>query len=195
MLQFNELSITPDGKKLIIDTQVMDLPIFENVTIDKVILDNQDTWKPNGPSSEAAELYSKDYNTEFDELKEGTHKHIRLCINIEDSLNNMYFVYVIADISNAPETSNVPCALNKEIILGTAVNLYSLYNILLSSIKEIDNNCEDPMSLINNYLRQEVVNTSIKIGDYTTAIKYWKKFFLNKTQDYAKKPCGCSYKS
>ena len=51
MLHFNELKITPDNKNLIIDVSVDTDKYFDNIEIDKVIIDNQDTYNISGPSS------------------------------------------------------------------------------------------------------------------------------------------------
>ena len=53
MVQFNELRITPDGKKLIIDVSVKDSEYYTNVYLDKILIDNQDSFLESGPSSSA----------------------------------------------------------------------------------------------------------------------------------------------
>ena len=51
MVQFNELRITPDGQKLIIDVSVKDLEYYTNVYLDTVQIDTQDSFVESGPSS------------------------------------------------------------------------------------------------------------------------------------------------
>lgn len=58
MLHFNELKITPDNKYLIIDVSVDTDEYFNNIEIDKVIIDNQDTYSTSGPSSTPLYTYS-----------------------------------------------------------------------------------------------------------------------------------------
>ena len=53
MVQFQELKITPDGKKLIIDVSVKDSKYYTNVYLDKILIDNQDSFLESGPSSSA----------------------------------------------------------------------------------------------------------------------------------------------
>lgn len=195
MLQFNELRITADNKCLIIDTQVEDLSYFDNVKIDSIYLDTQDTWINDGPSSQATLLYSQESNTEFDVIKDDKGRHVRIEVGnpvITSSKNNMYFVYVLADVSNAPEASQAPCTCSQDKIIGTVVNLYTLYNTLMSGIKELANDCEVPVNLINAYLRQQIIDACIKAGNYTMAIKYWKAFFLDSDKVYRSKSCGCN---
>lgn len=58
MLHFNELKITPDNKYLIIDVSVDTDEYFNNIEIDKIIIDNQDTYSASGPSSTPLYTYS-----------------------------------------------------------------------------------------------------------------------------------------
>ena len=50
MIKFNELRISADGK-LHLEAQVRDESYFDNVYIDKIIIDNQDTFTISGQSS------------------------------------------------------------------------------------------------------------------------------------------------
>lgn len=214
MIQINELRITPDNKCLIIDTQIEDIEYFENVTIDSIFVDTQDTWVPNGPSNKAIKVYSqpeqepienvyvacgKIYTQEDDEEvcieNPQALRHIRLELQkpiISTDANTMYFVYVIADVSKAPEYTQAPCTCSNERIMSTVVNTYQLYNTMMDSIKEVANDCSDCKNFIDSYLRLQVVESSIKAGNYPTAIKYWKKFFMRDAKIKNFKPCGCN---
>lgn len=195
MLQFNELRLTADNKCLIIDAQVEDISYFDNVKIDSILIDTQDTWSPNGPSDKATTVYSQNGGTALDILEDSTGRHVRVEVKsplITPAANNMYFVYVVADVSNAPEASLAPCECNKEIIIGTVVNLYTLYTILMGGIKELGNTCEIPSTFINAFLRQQAIDACIKAGNYPLAIKYWKAFFLGTEKLYISKSCGCN---
>lgn len=198
MIQFNELRITSDNKCLIIDTQVEDLSYFVNVTIDSIFIDTQDSWIPNGPSNNAVRVYSENGGKQLDIIKDDTGRHVRLEITdpiIDSGKNNMYFVYVIADISNAPESMEAPCECNKDSILGTVVNLHSMYQNLMGGIRELSNTCEVPASLINSFLQQEMLDASIRTGNYPVAIQTWKKFFMDGVKYHNTNQCGCNGRS
>ena len=171
---------------------------FVNVTIDSIFIDTQDSWILNGPSGSAIRVYSKNNGKQLDIIKDETGRHVRLEITdplIDSSKNNMYFVYVIADISNAPELTEAPCECSKDRILGTVVNLYSMYQNLMGGIRELSNTCEVPASLINNFLQQEMLEASIRTGNYPVAIQTWKKFFMNGIKHRSTNKCGCNGKS
>lgn len=82
MIQFNELRVTPDGKRLIVDVKVPDIKYYENVYIDTIQIDNQNTFIENGPSSQPLYVvYTAVDNTEayhtFD-VQDGGVKRVRL---------------------------------------------------------------------------------------------------------------------
>ena len=194
MLRFNELRITSDNKCLIVDVQVEGLSYFNNVKIDSILLDTQNTWLSSGPSDKSVLLYSQD-SSSLDTVNDSTGKRVRLEVEkplISPSENNMYFVYVVADISNAPEVSEAPCDCNEDSIVGAVVNLHTLYSTLMDGIREIENFCDMPVNLINSFLREQVVEACLKTGNYPLAIKYWKEFFLDGTGKITSKSCRCN---
>lgn len=56
MVTFNELRITPDGNTLIIDVVIKDLRYYDNVGLDTILIDTQDTFTAEGPSSKAVKF-------------------------------------------------------------------------------------------------------------------------------------------
>ena len=50
MIQFNKLQINREGTKLTIDIAVKDLEYYNNVYIDSISIDTQDTFVNRGPS-------------------------------------------------------------------------------------------------------------------------------------------------
>lgn len=200
MLEFRELRITPDGKHLIIDVAVINSSYYDNVLIDNIIIDTQDTYVQNGPSSKP--IYQ--YKVEDDEVQnlyalpeecscnpvlieedesycftygyeEG--RHIRLMLSTKDiPLNNMLFVYAIAKGAPAPET---PCGMDNSIIMSTVVNLYPIYQESIKYIRELNCDCNIPRGFIDMILRYKAIELCIRTGNYVQAIKYWKKFLLD----------------
>ena len=124
MVQFNELKITPDGQRLIIDVSIKDLEYYTNVYLDTVQIDTQDTFVESGPSSEV--VYSKTI--------EGNTKSVRLELGIGDllpSLNdNLFFVYV--KTKGTPAT-NTPCGMDNIYTLGITLNTCFIYNSIMFS--------------------------------------------------------------
>ena len=63
MIQFTDLRVTKDGKKLIIGAKVKEASYYDNVYIDKVIIDTEETFVSTGPSSDP--IYSKDIHNDY----------------------------------------------------------------------------------------------------------------------------------
>lgn len=201
MLHFNELKITQDGKYLIIDVSIDESSYFDTVSLDSVVIDTQDTYVSNGPSStpiytyKVGEDYSQIYSSPDNRQvlisalepvlvkNELENRRVRLSLDATTlgvQLNNtMFFVYVIA---TGTPSSEAPAGTTNPMIMGTVVNLYQFYQKSIYYLKGISKGCcEVPKCFIDFILRYKALELCIKTGNYTEAIKYWKKFFMDKT--------------
>lgn len=214
MLHFKELRIESTGKHLIIDVSVDPQDYYEGVILDSIIIDNQDTYVPNGPSSNpiytynVAESYPNIYSIPEDcscspiKVEEDLSycftygldnlKHVRLILSAKDlnisSLDGMYFVYAIATGIPSPDT---PCGFDNSKIMGTVINLYPYYQCMMNQVKQLENTCEVPKGFIDNSLRLKALELCIRTGNYSQAIKYWNKFFKLKLQTKYTTNCNC----
>lgn len=215
MIQFNELRITPDGKRLIIDASVKDLSYFNNVYIDAVIIDTQNTFTLNGPSTNAIfkhevstaystvysipeegncspVLDSEDNSTCFTGLEENGEKRVRLELDSnllgESLTNNLFFIYVVA---KGNPSSDTPCGMDNQYVMGVVADLYPYYRSIVGTLKEVENNCEIPKNFINSLLRFKALEISLKTGNYIQAIKYWNKFFVGIKNNFIDTHCKC----
>ena len=88
MIQFNELRITPEGNKLIIDASIQNFAEYEDIYISSIQIDTQDTYVTPGPSKEP----------KYSQTIEGNEKNIRVEIDYDNSMlnlkNNLFFVYI-----------------------------------------------------------------------------------------------------
>lgn len=200
MISFNELRITQDGKYLIIDVSVDESSYFDTVSLDSIVIDTQDTYVANGPSSTPIYTYKvgEDYSPVYSspdnsqvltsdlepvlvENELGS-RMVRLSLDATDlgvQLNNtMFFVYVISTGTPSPDA---PISTTNPMIMGTVVNLYQFYQKSMYYLKKVSNDCEVSKCFIDFILRCKALELCIKTGNYTEAIKYWKKFFMDKT--------------
>lgn len=196
MLHFNTLRYSNNGKNIIIDVAVNDELYYKDVYIDSIIIDTQDTYIDNGPSSNAIFTYkvpeiSKVYTEDIIPVKTEdksqvyikngyTRKHVRLEIPVKSlgiyADKSMLFVYAVATGKAAIDT---PCGMDNTITLGTIINIANIYNYLISYIREIEEDCSKPNNFIDLMLRYKALELSIKTGNYILAIKYWRRFFQN----------------
>lgn len=56
MIKFTDLRVTKDGKQLIIGAKVKEDSYYDNVYIDKVVIDTEETFNPTGPSDNGIEI-------------------------------------------------------------------------------------------------------------------------------------------
>lgn len=215
MITFQELRVTPDGKKLIIDASVKDLQYYNDVYIDAVIIDTQDTYVPNGSSTNPVFSYEVTSNPdviyslpecdgcgpirdkEDNEIcflgQEGDgEKRVRLELDSKTlgvSLNDtLFFVYVVA--KGAP-SADTPCGMDNQMTLGVVANLYPFYRTMVGYMREVENDCKIPKNFIDSLLRFYALELSIRTGHYTQAIKYWNKFFKDTKSRTINTGCRC----
>ena len=178
MVQFNELKITQDNKNLIIDVSIKPLPIYEDIIIGSIIIDDQDTYKENGPSSHPI------YECTVD------NKNIRLTLDSKNIAlsNKLLFVYVITAGTPAPST---PCGMDNSISVMPVFNTYNIYQQSMNYIRSIENTCEIPKNFIDYILRLKALELSLNTNNYMLSIKYWNKFFKDTPIQESINTCNC----
>lgn len=190
MVGFQELRITPDGKNLIIDVSVLDLPCYQDVYLDSIVIDTQDTFIENGPSSTPIFLYQTEDDVNSASNIHGE-KRIRLILNEQSvgaSLNNtLFFVYVVT--KGTPNEDE--CDDSQPTIMTVVTNLYPFYRDAMNYVKEVEADCCIPKHFIDKILRFKAFDLCIRTGHYTQAIKYWNKFFKTIPNTGMHTGCGC----
>ena len=189
-MHFNELRITSDGQHLIIDVSVLSESYYKNVYIDSIVIDNQDTYVGSGPSSNPVYSYYVPNGVSQLTKKTYSQKHVRLVLTPNDlPLNGLLFVYVRAKGTPAADT---PCGLDNITTLGTVTNMYPFYQQAMNYIGELASNCSIPQNFTDYILKLKGLELAIRTGNYPDAIKYFNKFFKNKSDVVIRKGgCGC----
>lgn len=194
MVIFDNIFIEKDT--LIISARIEDNPDYDRAYIDSIIIDNQDTFLLSGPSSKP--LYTKSFDNlpSFIEgvpmskvdpilIKQYNTRSIRLALKISDlntthpkMASNLIFAYVVVG-GVVPET--LPCGKDARYHIGVAYDNSKSLSEIIQAIKRIDcSNTEISKELINTMLRFRAFDSSVKAGEYTTAIKYWNRFFKDR---------------
>lgn len=158
MLNFNELKITSDGNTLIIDISVKPLPVYENIFLNSIYIDTQDTFKAEGQSD--IPVYIQAFQKRLKSIRLELTKEV-LNTSLDD---NIFFIWVLFNGSDKKE-------------LGVTVSFYPLYKKAFTYIKELEKECSIPKRFINYILQLKAFQISIKSGNFKQAILYWKKFF------------------
>ena len=197
MIRFNELKI--EDNYIIIDVQIEEEKYFKDMYIDSIVIDTQDTFIANGPSSKA--IYTKTFNTDTDVNKEeivytqGTDKYNRVRIYIDgknlnvDIHKTMFFVYVIA---GGTPTADTPCRWDENKALHTLVDTQVLYNNMIQYVKELNKDCSTPDNFINAILQFNAIDLALKTNQYPLAIDLWKRFYSDIESNIVLPNCGCN---
>ena len=207
MIRFNELKI--EDNYIIIDVQIEEEKYFKDMYINSIIIDTQDTFIVNGPSSKA--IYTKIFNTDVDPIyknkqcalvkkeeniyTQSTDKHNRVRIYIDgkdlnvDIHKTMFFVYVIAGGTPAADT---PCRWDENKALHTLVDTQVLYNNMIQYVKELNKDCSTPDNFINAILQFNAIDLALKTNQYPLAIDLWKRFYSDIESNVVLPNCGCN---
>lgn len=209
MLYFNELRITSDGNNLIIDVSVDNSECFNNIKIDTIVIDNQDTYVPAGPSNNPIYTYQNQSDTsltyalpeecncnpvqESDEyaycltINNSKLRNLRLVLSSKDLplQDDILFVYVIASGEMASS------CVGDYIKMGTVANFYPYYQNMIKYVRELESTCDIPKNFIDLTLRFKAMESAIRAGNYPIAIKYWNKFFKGGSNKSNVTNCSC----
>ena len=167
MIQFNELRITPNDEKIIIDVEVEGSDYYDNIIIDSIVIDTQDTYVDNGPSVNA--IFSSGIND----------RSARVVIDTADYptlKGKLLFVYII---TSGEFSSDTPTEFKNNKVIGTILNTYPIYKKAMYYTKELANTNIVPKGFIDQILKIKALELSLKTGNHQEAIKYWNKLFKN----------------
>lgn len=183
MIKFNELRIS-SNRYLIIDVSVKNEDYYKDVYIKSVSVDTQDTYKDNGPSEARVYYQQFDSNTKTFRLELGI-ESIKVPLD-----TNMFFVYIEATGTPAADT---PCGQDNAKTLGITFNVCSLYDSIMSYVKQTANSCQIPKNFIDLFLQFKAFEISLHTNHFTQAIEIYNKFLkipINAVSNPIK-PCNC----
>lgn len=205
MVKFNELGITRDGRHMIIDVQVRDLPSFketvtstnedgEETTTTKQVVFLDKIYIVNHEQYADGSTYADDYvyKIEFGDDEEQTSAKIVLGEEDIDGASlseDLFFVFV--------ETKGTPTGDYKgeKVTVGATYYMERVYSIFMDGMREIamsrDRVCEPPRWLLDLHLRQKALEAAVEAGDFALACKWWKEFYQF-TETVTTKTCNCN---
>lgn len=194
MVQFNELSISPDGQSVVIDVSIPSESYYDKVYLDSVLIDNQDTYIGTGVSS--TPIYTYEVPTEQQlKFKKGTSeyktKHLRLVVKASDlsskSLDGILFVYVRTKGTYGFDT---PCGCDEITSMACVTNLKPFYDATMGYVRQLGSSCETPKGFIDQILKTKALETSIRTKNYVQAIDLWRNF-RGSSSGVSAAGCGC----
>lgn len=201
------------GKELILDASVEDFAYYKNVSIGGVFIDTDETFVSSGPSEEpvfsvniVSDSTSQD-DTEDDEEddeedSEDTedytyqpktdNRRIRLRVSAKEMglsnlSNNLFIVYVKAAGTPSEDT---PCGKDKVYTTTVVFDMSKVYREGIRRIGTVGR-CGVPMLFCDWYMRLKAVELACQLGNYESAVSWWKKLFAGAAADVAVSDCGC----
>lgn len=183
MLKFSELRVFRGHLLITVEVQQIE-NYYDNVYINSIKIDTQDTFKSTGPSGNLI------YQTT---APEGS-KKFTLDLQARDfnsSINmskTMFFVY--AEPTGIPDPST-PCGLDNAVTLGVTFDKCPILNQTMAYVKEVNNTCEIPNGFINMILQYKAIQYAIDSGHFEEAIKFYNKFYGKITNRTFNK-CKCN---
>ena len=190
MVIFDRLQISDNGKMLYIDVHVNKASYFDNITLDKLIIQTSDQVSETDPCSPGdSHILSMDIEGNEKEL------HLALKANVDfDEVfhtlsDKLLFVYVIC--KGIPGECT-PCRLDEMTTLGVTFDTALLYQKVMQHVRELNETCKIAKGFLDLILLWNGFKAAIETEHYIPAIDFWKKLFKNR---YGKgnfsKPCGC----
>lgn len=181
MIKFTDLRVQKERLTIVAEVREIE-NYYDNVYIDKIIVDTQDTFTTSGPS--ANPIYSVTVN--------GNEKKVSISLSSTelggiDINHTMFFVYGVAKGTPAPET---PCGYDDVNSVGVTFSMCPIYNKTMGYIKEVENSCEIPKDFINMIIQLKAIQYSVDSGHFTQAVKYYNKFYKNLSVNTSH-TCGC----
>ncbi len=181
MIKFTDLRVQKERLTIVAEVREIE-NYYDNVYIDKIIVDTQDTFTTSGPS--ANPIYSVTVNGN---LKEFSISLSATELGGIDINHTMFFVYGVAKGTPAPET---PCGYDDVNSVGVTFSMCPIYNKTMGYIKEVENSCEIPKDFINMIIQLKAIQYSVDSGHFTQAVKYYNKFYKNLSVNTSH-TCGC----
>ena len=181
MIKFTDLRVQKERLTIVAEVREIE-DYYDNIYIDKIIIDTQDTFKTSGPSA----------NPIYSVTVDGNQKVFSISLSATDlggvDINHtMFFVYGVAKGTPAPET---PCGYDDVNSVGVTFSMCPIYNKTMGYIKEIENSCEIPKDFINMIIQLKAIQYSVNSGHFTQAVKYYNKFYKNLSVNTSH-TCGC----
>lgn len=189
MLQFNILKFTTPWH-LHIDAQVIDLAYYDNVYIDKIIIDTDETVLSSGPSD------SPLYTETFDSSTRSISKDIDILELLDyNPAPRMLFVYLVAGGTPLAAT---PCGMDNIYTVKAVAHLQTVYKRAVDYIKCgpkcgcASNECTVSPVFANFALEYFKLKSCIDLGMNTEALESFNRLMGRTAQaKTVYSNCGC----
>lgn len=184
-MDINNFRVAPDGKNIELWIEVPEGPYYEDITIDKIAIQDHNHYTSGYPDKPQVELSS---DSPIDVLKIVDNKKVVRILSLSDlkilgiNCTGMYFMYVK---SKGIPSEEVACCCFKQVTIAVAANLLPIYN---KAIKFINKAVCDPCDfykedLIDIYWQKQMFLQALQLHDYETAIYIYNNFLFREIKE------------
>lgn len=191
MVSINEFVIARDAKYLYLKASIDDMEYFEDVFIDyleftlhKVVNGTIETstieLNPDGT------LHTEPLETEV--------KNVDLTLTPQDlGLSDFQTPVIEVKVyTKGYPSSDTPCGMDEEYVVGITYNESVLYDKGLSFIHQVGQDCNIPDDFINWILSSSAFDLALKSGNMNDALSWWLRLTSNRSNGYSRNSnCGC----
>lgn len=189
MVIFDRLQVSDDGSRLNIDVHVNKASYFDNIYIDKVIIQTHEQVSEMDPLTPGDEhIYELTASDNTKELHLSLNASTDFDISMSTLSDKLLFVYVVCKGVPDPCT---PCRLDEMTTLGVTFDEALLYQKVMQYTRQLADTCEIPKDFIDLILLWNGFKSAIETEHYVVAIDFWKRLFAANSVFVTTKPCGC----
>ena len=183
MVDILKLAIEDEGTSFSLQCAIKSDSYYDNVFLDKILIDTQDTYSDSGPSTSAYTLKTFESNTKSYTLDKDTSIPL-------DLKNNIIYVWIV---TKGTPSSDTPCGQDNVNTLGVAVYIKSIYEGIMCTLSELANadDCSIPKNFINKYLQYKGLIYALDTKHYAQANSWYSKFFTANTETTINTGCSC----
>lgn len=203
MVVFNELRITDDKQKLIIDLAIKSLPVYANMYVKTVYLDYYKNVVTMGtPSAKAIQVYNNSGNDSSVKSFRGAVDAQDLAlvpgIGVSDFDKGLFYVIVDCDGQLDPQAALMGCGSDNTKDIGVTLDWYYVYKQGMQFISKMNSKCfsicEEDGSVRHFLMVYHMLRLAVEACDYDQLQMTWEKFLRASGNQSKLGPsgCGCS---
>lgn len=195
MVVFDQLRISNDSRKMVIDVHVNQLSYYDNMYIssitlctEKVVSELNSAVVPSDylyrieyddhPRSVSLTLTKAVMDNAFIHTNNGSalsgHETATVSFSTSDFRSHLFFVYV--ELGGIP-AANTPCDMDKSIYVGVTFDYGTLYGQAMNFTRELAADCTVPRGFIDFILNLEGLKMAIDTDHYVPAVQFWKRLY------------------
>ena len=201
MVIFNDLRLTDEKDKIVVDCFIEGLFIYANMYIKSIYVEYYKNALLSGdPSDKAIQIYSNT-DTSVQAVRvclSNTDTQVKENFGIESFDDGLYYIIVDCDGELSSDTSTYPCGYDETRDTGVVLDWQRIYEIGMSYITQYNNSCFNPCQSLDGFdnfiIAWNSLRLAISICDFSLLKKVYEKIlrFAGNADVVSVSSCGCN---